>query len=86
MNTYIQLYRSGRYLLSCIICSLCTTIIMAQTTAPSSQNRSGSDVSRIQTEDEIFRLRTVPIPQGLALEVGGMTFLPNDALAVATRR
>lgn len=86
MNTYIQLYRSGRYLLSSIICSLWTTIIMAQTTAPSSQNRSGSDVSRIQTEDEIFRLRTVPIPQGLALEVGGMTFLPNDALAVATRR
>lgn len=86
MNTYIQLYRSGRYLLSCIICGLCTTIIMAQTTAPSSQNRSGSDVSRIQTEDEIFRLSTVPIPQGIALEVGGMTFLPNDALAVATRR
>src|SRR5215217_8644775 len=45
-----------------------------------------ADTSRIQREDEIYRLRDVPIPQGLLLEVGGMTFLPNDALAVATRR
>jgi azurin/glucose/arabinose dehydrogenase len=44
------------------------------------------DTSRIQREDEIYRMRNVPIPQDLLLEVGGMTFLPNDALAVSTRR
>src|SRR5688500_11370852 len=49
-------------------------------------NSGRSDTTRIQRENEIFPLRTVPIPQGLLLEVGGMTFLPNDALAVSTRR
>ncbi len=45
-----------------------------------------SDTSRIQREDEVYRLRDVPIPQDILLEVGGMAFLPNDALAVSTRR
>lgn len=39
-----------------------------------------------QTENQIFPIVTVPIPKEIALEVGGMTFLPNDELAVATRR
>ncbi len=86
MTNYIKLYRSSRYLLSCILCSLCTTVVMAQTAPVQNRTTANSDTSRRQTEDEIFRLRTVPIPQGLLLEVGGMAFLPNDALAVATRR
>ncbi len=45
-----------------------------------------SDSARTQREEDVYKLRSVPIPQGLLLEVGGMTFLPNDALAVATRR
>jgi len=45
-----------------------------------------ADTSRIQREDEVYRLRDVPIPQDILLEVGGMAFLPNDALAVSTRR
>lgn len=48
--------------------------------------KAPADTSRIQREDEVYRLRDVPIPQDLLLEVGGMTFLPNDALAVSTRR
>lgn len=44
-----------------------------------------SDTTRIQRENDIYPLRTIPIPQNIALEVGGMTFLPNDALAVSTR-
>ncbi|MES2458924.1 MAG: plastocyanin/azurin family copper-binding protein [Bacteroidota bacterium] len=39
-----------------------------------------------QTEGQIFPIRTVPIPKEIALEVGGMAFIPNDELAVATRR
>ncbi|MEO6915683.1 MAG: plastocyanin/azurin family copper-binding protein [Chitinophagaceae bacterium] len=44
-----------------------------------------SDTTRIQRENDIYPLRSIPIPQNIPLEVGGMTFLPNDALAVATR-
>ncbi len=48
------------------------------------QNNTG--VASVQTENQIFPIVTVPIPKGIALEVGGMAFLPNDELAVATRR
>lgn len=41
---------------------------------------------KTQTEGQIFPIVTVPIPKEIALEVGGMSFLPNDELAVATRR
>jgi azurin/glucose/arabinose dehydrogenase len=57
-----------------------------QVCGQSQNNNNRSDTTRIQRENDIYPLRTVPIPQGLLLEVGGMTFLPNDALAVSTRR
>lgn len=41
---------------------------------------------KAQTESQIYPIVTVPIPKEIALEVGGMTFLPNDELAVATRK
>src|SRR5690606_1201139 len=73
MTSYINIYK---YLLSCTLLSFCHIGLMAQT----------ADTSRRQTEDEIYRLRSIAIPQDIPLEVGGMAFLPNDALAVATRR
>lgn len=39
-----------------------------------------------QTEGQVFPIINVPIPKEIALEVGGMAFMPNDELAVATRR
>lgn len=39
-----------------------------------------------EKEEDFYNILTVPIPESLMLEVGGMTFLPNDALAVSTRR
>lgn len=51
-----------------------------------SQNRPAATPGEKQQEDVIYPIRTVAIPQGLMLEVGGMAFLPNDALAVSTRR
>ncbi|QDW25932.1 auracyanin family protein [Pedobacter sp. KBS0701] len=42
--------------------------------------------AQTQTEKQIYPIVTVPIPKEIALEVGGMTFLPNDELAVATRK
>jgi uncharacterized cupredoxin-like copper-binding protein/glucose/arabinose dehydrogenase len=47
---------------------------------------AGITNTNAQTENQIFPIVTVPIPKEIALEVGGMTFLPNDELAVATRR
>lgn len=40
----------------------------------------------VQKEEDFYTIQTVPIPEGILLEVGGMTFLPEDALAVSTRR
>jgi azurin/glucose/arabinose dehydrogenase len=43
------------------------------------------DTARTQKEEDFFKIITVPIPSHVALEVGGMTFLPDDELAVCTR-
>ncbi len=38
------------------------------------------------TEEDFFKILTPPIPEGLILEVGGLTTLPNGSIAMATRR
>jgi uncharacterized cupredoxin-like copper-binding protein/glucose/arabinose dehydrogenase len=38
-----------------------------------------------QKEEDFYQIISLPIPEDVILEVGGMTFLPNDALAVSTR-
>ncbi|CAL1518839.1 hypothetical protein MMC2321_02584 [Chitinophaga sp. MM2321] len=40
----------------------------------------------IPKEEDFYQIQTVLIPEGIQLEVGGMAFLPNDKLAVCTRR
>ncbi len=40
----------------------------------------------LPTEDDFFKILTLPVPEGIVLEVGGMALLPNGDLAVATRR
>ena len=37
-------------------------------------------------EEDYYEIKTVPIPEGIVLGVGGMALLPNDKLAVSTRR
>ena len=37
-------------------------------------------------EEDYYRIETVPIPQDIMMEVGGMAFMPDGRLAVATRR
>lgn len=44
------------------------------------------DSVKIYTENDIYKITNIPIPQGVFLEVGGMTFLPNGSLAITTRR
>lgn len=60
----------------CLIVSLCATFAAAQTK---------QDTTSLQKEEDYYKISTVPIPEDVSLEVGGMTFLPNDALAVSTR-
>jgi type 1 glutamine amidotransferase len=38
------------------------------------------------TEDDVYPVHTVPIPEDIVLEVGGLLVLPDDALLVCTRR
>lgn len=38
------------------------------------------------TESDYYRITTVPLPEGVILEVGGMDVLPDGQLAVSTRR
>ncbi len=41
--------------------------------------------TRIQKEEDFYPIQTLPVPEGISMEVGGLVMLPNDALAVATR-
>ncbi len=38
------------------------------------------------TEDDYTKIARIPVPEGLVMEVGGVTTLPNGNVAVATRR
>lgn len=49
-------------------------------------SQTAPDTARIQKEEDFYKIHTVPIPKDIELEVGGMVFLPNDELAVCTRR
>ncbi len=39
-----------------------------------------------KTEDDYYRIITIPIPENIQLEVGGMAVLPDGRLAASTRR
>jgi glucose/arabinose dehydrogenase/uncharacterized cupredoxin-like copper-binding protein len=39
-----------------------------------------------QTENDYYKMVTLPIPEGVVLEVGGLDVLPDGQLAVSTRR
>src|ERR1700737_4204040 len=78
---YSTLYNQGKKILACLLCGipglLSSTGIYAQ---------AGRDTaSHIQKEEDFYQINTLQIPEDVILEVGGMVFLPNDALAVSTR-
>ena len=59
--------------------------MMAAVMAPAAAQVK-KDSTDIPKEDDFYQVQTVLIPEGIQLEVGGMAFLPNDKLAVCTRR
>lgn len=42
--------------------------------------------AELETEEDYYRLVTLPIPDGIVLEVGGIECLPDGRVAVSTRR
>ncbi|MFT4734140.1 MAG: azurin/glucose/arabinose dehydrogenase [Algoriphagus sp.] len=40
----------------------------------------------LKTEEDYYRIETVPIPEGIEMEIGGMAVLPDGRLATTTRR
>ena len=48
--------------------------------------RPNADAPRAPTENDYYRMTTLPIPEGVVLEVGGLETLPDGRLGVATRR
>src|SRR5690606_31501540 len=41
---------------------------------------------KIPTEDDYYNIYTVPVPEGILLEIRGVATLPDGRIAVATRR
>jgi len=54
--------------------------------APAAAQQRSATSSQAAAEDRYYRLITIPIPEGVVLEVGGMTNLPGGQLGIATRR
>jgi len=46
----------------------------------------GSAVAQTPQEEDYYRIITVPTPEGVLLEVGGVATLPDGRIAVSTRR
>jgi glucose/arabinose dehydrogenase/azurin len=51
----------------------------------------GSNITTAQEqsltqEDTYYKISTIPVPAGIALEIGGLTVLPDGRVAVSTRR
>lgn len=64
---------------------LVATLIYSSTISVFAQNQE-ADTAIVQKEEDFYKIYTVPIPEEVKLEVGGMTFLPDDRLVVCTRR
>jgi azurin/glucose/arabinose dehydrogenase len=61
-------------------------LIATGATNPSPAAAQGRSSTRASPEDEYYRLVTIPIPEGIVFEVGGLTTLPDGRLAATTRR
>jgi uncharacterized cupredoxin-like copper-binding protein/glucose/arabinose dehydrogenase len=65
---------------------LVSVVLLAACGAPLAGQRPNADGPRVPTENDYYRMTTLPIPEGVVLEVGGLETLPDGRLGVATRR
>ncbi|CAN5472245.1 hypothetical protein BH09GEM1_BH09GEM1_42880 [soil metagenome] len=70
--------RAVRLVVAAVLLAPCGSSLVAQ--------RPSADGPRVPTEDDYYRMTTLPIPEGVVLEVGGLETLPDGRLGVATRR
>ncbi|RYY35073.1 MAG: auracyanin family protein [Sphingobacteriaceae bacterium] len=49
-------------------------------------NAQNTPAKPVPTEKDYYRIVTLPIPEGIELEVGGLTLMPNGNIAASTRR
>ena len=61
-----------------------STLLLALAGVAAAQRPQESAIAA--KEAEYYRISTVPAPEGVVLEVGGLETLPDGRLAVATRR
>ena len=71
--------------------AFCATSAFAQTGKPSSKQPAPKPnlealAAVPEKEEDFYKLLTVPIPEDVVLEVGGLASLPDGRLAVSTRR
>ena len=59
-----------------------TLMVLTLGAAPAARAQEGAGT----TENDYYRMETLPIPEGVVLEVGGLAMLPDGRLGVATRR
>ena len=61
-------------------------ILLCVAAAPATAQSGPGATPQSTFEDRYYRIFTVPVPEGVVLEVGGLAALPGRRLAVATRR
>ena len=66
--------------------SLLTAGLLAGLTQPGQAQSPSAKTALPATEDDYYKMVTLPVPEGVVLEVGGLAVLPNNKLAVSTRR
>ncbi len=48
--------------------------------------RAALAILAVQSEDAYYRIETVPVPEGVLLEAGGLAWMPDGSLMAVTRR
>lgn len=80
MTKKIYTYRYLAVLFGCLLAVLTSSTAWAQITD------NNENEEKPATEEDYYRMVTLPMPEGVALEVGGLALLPNGTLAASTRR
>ena len=62
----------------------CAALLLAALTSVGHAQRAENPTAA--RESEYYRMSTLPVPEGVVLEVGGLETMPDGRLAVATRR
>ncbi|CAN5859847.1 hypothetical protein BH24ACI4_BH24ACI4_28470 [soil metagenome] len=77
--------RESHLIARILACSLLVVAALSVPATVAGQDAAGGTASPA-AESDYYRLVTIPIPEGVVLEVGGIAPMPGGKLAVSTRR